>query len=341
MNETGSFRKKQGFTMAGNTLVRDIKVYHKVKGLYLLIMSYITMENLNLTKSFLKSKSAEGEKAFCSTWDELKQKGYLKVYIYPSKKGKKGWQVEYDLLDEPQSGPHTFYLAADGTVSNTNLTKIGVEKQSAREKKRYPQNGSNADGIYVKGGNNIILSNNTLSNTINNNPSIHQSVHSVCVESDRLTEEELKDIVCDEIASNNGIPYYYKSDERKMRASIRSLTNWYGLTDKDFHNEFEKVVFDLLVDCLSEMACADEIKTYKGSRVSYVKVIDKINECVKADLDLSHFAEETVDDYIQAASDCKIKDKQKYMKSVIWNGLCTYRVKFESFLVREGFKNLE
>jgi len=183
MNETGSFRKKKGFTMAANTLVRDITLSHKVKGLYLLIMSYITMENLNLTKFFLKSKSAEGEKAFCSTWDELKQKGYLKVYIYPSKKdekGKKGWQVEYDLLDEPQSGPHTFYLAADGTVSSTNLTKVGVEKQSARGKKRYPQNGSNADGLDANGGNNIILSNNIISNTINNNPSIHQSVQ-ICL----------------------------------------------------------------------------------------------------------------------------------------------------------------
>jgi len=156
---------------------------------------------------------------------------------------------------------------------------------------------------------------------------------------DGLTEEELKDIVYAEIALNNGIPYRYKSDECKMRASIRSLTNWYGLTDKHFTTKFEKVVFDLLVDCLSEMACADEIKTYKGSRVSYVKVIDKINECVKADRDLSHFAEETVDDYMQAASERKINDKQKYMKSVIWNALCTYKVKFESFFVREGFKN--
>ena len=81
MNDNGAFRKKNGFTIAGNTLVRDSRLSMKAIGLYMKIMSYITLDDFLLTKSFVKSKCLEKEKAFDSAWNELKMNGYLKVYF--------------------------------------------------------------------------------------------------------------------------------------------------------------------------------------------------------------------------------------------------------------------
>jgi len=152
----------------------------------LLITSYITLPDLVLTKAFLQKNSIEGAKSFNSAWDELKETGYLKVHFYPSTKG---WRTEYELLDEPQDGAHTFYHSANGTVTNTNLTKSIATNKAEADIQRTPQNGiyangcnadgNNANGAYVQGsnangGNNIKLSNKTNHNISVNNP-INQS----------------------------------------------------------------------------------------------------------------------------------------------------------------------
>lgn len=90
----------------------------------------------------------------------------------------------------------------------------------------------------------------------------------------------------------------------------------------------------MFVDCLTEMVCDDGIRTYKGPSVSYAKVIDKINEIIKRENSLYEFAGETIDDYVSAARKYEIKDKRKYMKSIIWNSLSTYKVKSDSFFAR-------
>lgn len=187
-NDNGVFRRKKGYTVTGNDLVRDKCVSLKAKGLYLLIQSYITMPNIILKKTSLQDLCAEGKKAFESAWDELKSRGYLKVHMYPCK-GK--WSVEYELLDEQQDGAHTFYYSGDGSVSSTNLTRSGKQTDTVAEKQRTPQkriyangiyangayaNGNNADGIHANGGNN----NNPRKNKPKkNNPAIinHQSIN--------------------------------------------------------------------------------------------------------------------------------------------------------------------
>ena len=64
--ENGTFRKRQGFTMASNAAIRDRKLSLKAKGLYTFIMSYATMPGLTLTKSFLATHCLEKERAFNS-----------------------------------------------------------------------------------------------------------------------------------------------------------------------------------------------------------------------------------------------------------------------------------
>ena len=175
MKENGSFKKKTGFTITGNALVRDKNLSLKAKGLYLLIMSYITLDELDLTKTFLQKMCSEGAKAFCSAWNELKEAGYLKVHMMPSKRG---WRTEYELLEEPLDGAHTFYHSSIGEVTNTNLTISRTNPVQEHENQRTPQKGiyatgSNAQGICANGGNNIKTSGKTKNNTFDNTQSVY------------------------------------------------------------------------------------------------------------------------------------------------------------------------
>ena len=64
------------------------------------------------------------EKAFDSAWKELKESGYLKVHIMSDN----GRRTEYELLDEPEEGPHTLYHNADGKVTSDNLQRAEKKK---------------------------------------------------------------------------------------------------------------------------------------------------------------------------------------------------------------------
>lgn len=144
--ENGRFRKKRvNFSMVSNSIIRDSKISLKAKGLYALIQSYITIENFTLYKSFLMSKCVEGERAFNSAWQELKDTGYLKMYKFRGKHSKT-FSYEYELLDVPE--------LQDGHFED--LQNVGVQSEDLQ----------NVDGTKQRSINNTV-SNNTVSNNIN------------------------------------------------------------------------------------------------------------------------------------------------------------------------------
>lgn len=99
-NKGGNFRSTvQPFTMVDNRVIENKSLSMKAKGLYLIIMHYVTIPNFVLNKKYLMSLSKEGERAFDSTWKELKDAGYLKQYRLKGEDGK--WIYEYELLIEP------------------------------------------------------------------------------------------------------------------------------------------------------------------------------------------------------------------------------------------------
>lgn len=100
-NRSGQFRKKKiYFTQVSNVALRDSSLSLKAKGLYALIQSYLTIEDFTLYKNTLKKHLKEGEKAFESTWKELKNAAYLIQYRLQDPKTKQ-FYYEYELLDEP------------------------------------------------------------------------------------------------------------------------------------------------------------------------------------------------------------------------------------------------
>ena len=77
---SGAFRSKTGFTVVNNNIAKDKTISLKTKGLYLLIQSYITMPDKIWYKKDFFNMASEGRKAFDSAWNELKERGYLKVH---------------------------------------------------------------------------------------------------------------------------------------------------------------------------------------------------------------------------------------------------------------------
>ena len=217
----GFFRSKKGFTVVQNEITRDAKISLKAKGLYLVIQAYISMPDKKWTKEDFRNLTKEGKKAFDSAWKELKDFGYLKVHFMPDN-GK--WKTEYELLDEPDLGPHTLYHNSEGEVSSDNLTRAEKKRQTQLitdehssvqsdswdedteigDSDRYPPfgsngNGSNAYGSNANGGNN--------NKDYNINPDINPNIinpnHNQYQEQDVMGEEY----------SMEFIEYHYNLDE--------------------------------------------------------------------------------------------------------------------------------
>ncbi len=130
----GFFRSKKGFTVVQNEITKDASISLKAKGLYLVIQAYITMPDKKWTKDDFLNLTKEGRKAFDSAWKELKDFGYLKVHFMPDN-GK--WRAEYELLDEPDPGPHTLYHNNEGEITSDNITRA---KKKCQSEAAYRQN---------------------------------------------------------------------------------------------------------------------------------------------------------------------------------------------------------
>lgn len=114
--QDGFFKNKVPFVPISQVVAKDKEISLKAKGLYLLIQSYITIPNFKLYKSYLMSVCVEGQCSFDSAWNELKEKGYLKIYKI-AKSDSKGFYYEYELLDaaEPDT-PALIVIRKDGTI---------------------------------------------------------------------------------------------------------------------------------------------------------------------------------------------------------------------------------
>ena len=231
MFENGVFRKKISFTMVPNEVSRNRNLTLKAKGLYLYIMSYITYEGFNLTKSFLRSNSVEGEKAFDTIWNELKRAGYLKIYFLRNSNGK--FRAEYELLEtatEPEK--HTFYCDENGDILSNNLDR--KEKMEKRKEEANIENNLNLDYTGAETREEIKVDKKTSeeiveTGTINNDISYEDISESSIEESDDVLDKpisenkkEVSTIVREAIKKepNNRTPFLGVTVENTKKSTI-------------------------------------------------------------------------------------------------------------------------
>ncbi len=144
---------------------------------------------------------------------------------------------------------------------------------------------------------------------------------------DRISENDLEDLVYEEILNEGTLPYWYVDDERRMLAAIRLMTEYrhFELCAKtDVRNEFEFSVIKLFTEALTEMLTTKSNMTLKGSIVTYAKVYDKLMPYIKLDdvnISIYGLLETAKSDFTMACQQSEIKNHFQYMKSCIWNAM--------------------
>ena len=226
--------KKSNFTMVSNFALRDTNLSRKAKGLYAEIYSYITIPNFKLSKSYLIKRGIEGESAFNTMWNELKEKGYLKQYRIRSYKNSNGFIYEYELLDKPDlTTPYLINIKIDGsqgTVHNRKASNSEDGEKSTLSKNKNldfvpPQFYTlyNSHNIQNLGDNN---------NTDNNNTNIKYKEE---YKEEKIDCQEVADAFNETCVS---LPRVLKLTNKRKKA-IKSILKKYSL--EELKNIFKKV----------------------------------------------------------------------------------------------------
>ncbi|HAV90072.1 MAG TPA: hypothetical protein DCW44_02205 [Eubacterium sp.] len=118
MSSDGFFRMNKGFTVVQNEVIKDKTLSLKAKGLYAVIQCHISIPNTSWRKSYFENSVTDGYKSFVTAWNELRDKGYLKIHNVYNQEIHRPIK-EYELLAEPKGGPHTFNYDKEGNVKST------------------------------------------------------------------------------------------------------------------------------------------------------------------------------------------------------------------------------
>lgn len=247
-NISGQFRKKKiYFTQVSNVALRDSSLSLKAKGLYALIQSYLTIEDFTLYKNTLKKHLKEGEKAFESTWKELKDAAYLIQYRLQDPKTKQ-FYYEYELLDEPNielaNKIHNSQNRKKHEEKSHTPKKVGMGEKDEKSKKAIPTKREGMDNGYS--GKVGVHNNTDLNNTNLNNINISSSSED---------EEEVQKIldIC-------------QIQEFKLsRKDIKNLLLVYS---------FDKIARGIITASSTDST----IKNYKGYLVSVLNDMEKVKK---------------------------------------------------------------
>lgn len=172
-----------------------------------------------------------------------------------------------------------------------------------------------------------INKNNSNKNNVLYNHSLNQQpAQPEQIEGARDVKRDISYEVETELLKQKKLPYYFKADPEKMIAAIHFMVEWDTFFPNGYKDGFEQRIYNLFVEALIEMCCADKPMALKGSITTYAKVIDKINQLAKFEdyyVDISEFADPARENYKRAALDQDIRNPMQYMKACIWDAMQT------------------
>lgn len=168
----------------------------------------------------------------------------------------------------------------------------------------------------------------TNSNSININ-NINKIIPSFQEENERMNELEKTIEEIEKELVNNGIPYYYCKDKKLIEKTIKHITQYEHLK-KSYRDPAKEEIYEMSLKCLIDMVTTKDYTYYKGSKLNYSKVLDMVNEFIKADniFSLTYLFENFVDKYIEISQEYEIKSYEKHMKSCLIQYLRDYKIEF-------------
>ena len=233
----------------------------------------------------------------CSTQDSKKQDTELKI-----QDGKKQ-DTELEIQD--------------GKKQDTELEIQDGKKQDTEKQDTQIQDSKKQDTNKNNSNKNNVLYNHSLN---------QQPAQPEQIEGARDVIHDISYEVETELLKQKKLPYNFKSDPEKMIAAIHFMVEWDTFFPNGYKDGFEQRIYNLFVEALIEMCCADKPMALKGSITTYAKVIDKINQLAKFEdyyVDISEFADPARENYKRAALDQDIRNPMQYMKACIWDAMQT------------------
>lgn len=289
----------------------------KAKGLYSIIQSFISIPGFTLYKNHLMKVAGMGKSSFDKAWKELKCNGYLKQYRI---RDINGYVYEYELLDKADvNTPALQNVRLSGEIINLDNQEIETNPTTFNEGSKQIALVNN------KIGKTSTILNNKENNTnsyLNNNQSNNQDV---CIN---------EEIIKSEIINHKSIQYEYANSVDTMKTVIHMLTEWNIFHPNGYSDEIRQDTYEMMNECLIEMATENNIKIYNNKKVSCREVIDRINDNLVFYDDIvlidSCFIDEFIDSYIDALKTREITSPLTYMKACLWNSFITFKIQFHS-----------
>ncbi len=315
--------RENPYVMIDKAVINDPRLSWKAKGL----MSYLLAlpDDWKIYVNELKKHAADGRDGTASGIKELMKYGYCTREINRDERGLLRGYL-YSVYELPS------------TESGFNIENEGVQPETGNPYpvKPYPEN-PKTDKPNTE--NPKLLNNDLTKEPIElNNDYTDESIYQYDGVIDFMTGKahSRSDDIEYEIRSNRGIPYSFKADRGKMTRAIHILTNWDSYSIQGYHEESKQEIYKLFMVCLIDMACMDGVEKYKGSAVTYAKVIDMINQRIDWSyglLNIMEFVHAFVFEFDDVSRQQEIRAVIPYMKSCIWNSLLTYKVKLNALEV--------
>lgn len=313
--------KAAGFGMIPKAVMIDPRLPVKAKGVYAYFCSFTgSGNNAFPKKEKILFHLGIAEKTYYKFYKLLTELNYITA-VQRHIDGR--LQVnDYYLNDTPNAAnaqKKTVFSCStqDGKNQDTELKIQDGKKQDTEKQDTQIQDSKKQDTNKNNSNKNNVLYNHSLN---------QQPAQPEQIEGARDVKRDISYEVETELLKQKKLPYYFKSDPEKMIAAIHFMVEWDTFFPNGYKDGFEQRIYNLFVEALIEMCCADKPMALKGSITTYAKVIDKINQLAKFEdyyVDISEFADPARENYKRAALDQDIRNPMQYMKACIWDAMQT------------------
>lgn len=318
--------KAAGFGMIPKAVMIDPRLPVKAKGVYAYFCSFTgSGNNAFPKKEKILFHLGIAEKTYYKFYKLLTELNYITA-VQRHIDGR--LQVnDYYLNDTPNAAnaqKKTVFSCStqDGKKQDTEIQDTELEIQDGKKQDTEKQDTQIQDSKKQDTNKNNSNKNNVLYNhSLNQQPAQPEQI-----EGARDVKRDISYEVETELLKQKKLPYYFKSDPEKMIAAIHFMVEWDTFFPNGYKDGFEQRIYNLFVEALIEMCCADKPMALKGSITTYAKVIDKINQLAKFEdyyVDISEFADPARENYKRAALDQDIRNPMQYMKACIWDAMQT------------------
>ena len=339
--------KSLGYGIIPKAILMDERLSVKAKGIYAYFASYTGSGN----SSFPKKQNilfhlGINESTYYSHYGQLIEFNYLTT---KQRKVNGNFSVnDYFLVDNPDEllvenkkenanhgleTPHPKNRDMDEPIENTNFLpnpKICDMDEAVKIKTPHPKNRDmdKKDTVIEDTEDEDTNSNNLNSNSFNIIIPSFNNNSSEEMEGKKEIEKTIEDIE-KELKANKKIPYSYGADINLTRKALRYLTQ-YDYYKSLYPEDTQQNIYLASIEALVDMLTNRDYIYFKGSKLSYSKVLDLVNELIDPEniLSFSYFMESFVDRYLEISEGYEIKSFESHLKSCMIQHMKDYKIEF-------------